>query len=883
MTSVSTRPSYSCASKAEVTRKCTAAISACRRESSWQLALSLLSQVEVSQAQPDVIIYTAAISTCERVSRWQEALSLLDRLEEQELEPDLIVYNAAISACEKGGQWQPAALCLSDMQDASVRRDVITYNATISSLEKGNQWHHAFSVLSDIEEKIRPGVVTYNASITASGRGGQWQLALALLDGLEKRSLESTPVSCSSAVCSCARAAQWELALSLMSTFQAQDLLANAVVFGAAISACENRGRWQHALSLLCDMDHRRLSQDVIVYGAVISACEKAGQWSTALGILSDFLIRGGQPDVIAFNAAISACEKGSQWLHAATLLQQMHDISVQGDVVTISAAISAYEKGGRWQNALGLLTSVLEHDVKLDVIAHAAAISACERGSCWKEALHLLESSCAQKQPVNDVAFDMSLRACQKGSQWSHAARLLQTLQEDYLRSASLTFGDLHLRPKTNKKQKVEDADPDFDFVLDHARIEFGRGRHPGAPAHGAHVTYRNGRCTDYESSGRAISPVLLLAVLALVLALGGRRGFAAPGAGGAEADDYEAAFKKRLKQVRDTTPAPKEAPKKAKKSEPFLNAAFFDGRAVEPESGKNFLTMPEWNVLLKLVGVLMVLTTVVFAYKMPVVNISGREVIPRLGTAGAITAAVTIERMISQSVRTSSGRLPAATLRDRWSIFRGTIGKQAALNFLQFGTTREMRLALDHVVPPSVSIMFACGAVGVPCSSLQYNWTIQDTYRHFKVEPPVAPGFLGFVRQNVAPGIFWAFLRAGCGTGGSLYLGPSVADHMQSRAEAHGLQLPGRVCSFLAGLATGACGSLATQWVHNISLVAGRMSALGETTQAPHYTTAALYKAQRELGLSLVYANFGSRMAINAVSVALLNACDIFIVQPA
>ena len=35
-------------------------------------------------------------------------------------------------------------------------------------------------------------------------------------------------------------------------------------------------------------------------------------------------------------------------------------------------------------------------------------------------------------------------LREPRKGSQWSHAARLLQTLQEDYLRSASLTFGDL-------------------------------------------------------------------------------------------------------------------------------------------------------------------------------------------------------------------------------------------------------------------------------------------------------------------------------------------------------------------------------------------------------------------------------------------------------
>ena len=98
--------------------------------------------------------------------------------------------------------------------------------------------------------------------------------------------------------------------------------------------------------------------------------------------------------------------------------------------------------------------------------------------------------------------------------------------------------------------------------------------------------------------------------------------RCFAAPAGEAPAGEDYEAAFSKerlkRLKQVRETEAAQAKTPKAPKKQEPFLGAAFFDGRAVEPESGKNFLTAPEWDVLVKLVAVLMVLTTVVFAYKM-------------------------------------------------------------------------------------------------------------------------------------------------------------------------------------------------------------------------------------------------------------------------
>ena len=123
------------------------------------------------------------------------------------------------------------------------------------------------------------------------------------------------------------------------------------------------------------------------------------------------------------------------------------------------------------------------------------------------------------------------------------------------------------------------------------------------------------------------------------------------------------------------------------------------------------------------------------------------------------------------------------------------------------------------------------------------------------------------------------WCFLRAGCGTGGGLYFGPSVAAAMERASPAGwGSALPEGVTPFLAGLLTGAAGSLATQGVHNVTLVAGRMAALGERVQAPHYTTVALRAAWAELGVAILYCNFGPRMAINAFTVGVLSLCNIF-----
>jgi len=46
--------------------------------------------------------YNAAISACENGSRWRFALGLLSVMQTTKVEPEVILYNAAISACEKG-------------------------------------------------------------------------------------------------------------------------------------------------------------------------------------------------------------------------------------------------------------------------------------------------------------------------------------------------------------------------------------------------------------------------------------------------------------------------------------------------------------------------------------------------------------------------------------------------------------------------------------------------------------------------------------------------------------------------------------------------------------------------------------------------------------
>ena len=117
----------------------------------------------------------------------------------------------------------------------------------------------------------------------------------------------------------------------------------------------------------------------------------------------------------------------------------------------------------------------------------------------------------------------------------------------------------------------------------------------------------------------GRRTSGSLLVA-LAVWAALSMQSLFAMPKGSSDGVQDYEGAFQKRLQEVKtQEAQAPKQKARKVKKesSQPAW-WAFWENRAGAEGQGKNFLSQTEWNYLVILVGALMVLTSIIFAWKM-------------------------------------------------------------------------------------------------------------------------------------------------------------------------------------------------------------------------------------------------------------------------
>lgn len=201
----------------------------------------------------------------------------------------------------------------------------------------------------------------------------------------------------------------------------------------------------------------------------------------------------------------------------------------------------------------------------------------------------------------------------------------------------------------------------------------------------------------------------------------------------------------------------------------------------------------------------------------------------------------------------------------------------KAGALKMAQYTVMREMKLTLDKVCPPGASTMLSFGVMGTIFQSTIYNTLIADMY---KIHTGSDHGRVSLmeVAKGLRPGLVWCFGRECFSMGGGLYLGPIVRVHLETALGDRGAELPDRPMRFLAGFMSGSCTALATQWLHNTTLMAGRMAAVGESHGAPYYTMASLRAANQELGMRMFYANYPQRVLLIAGAVALLNMVDIF-----
>jgi len=251
--------------------------------------------------------------------------------------------------------------------------------------------------------------------------------------------------------------------------------------------------------------------------------------------------------------------------------------------------------------------------------------------------------------------------------------------------------------------------------------------------------------------------------------------------------------------------------------------------------------------------------------------------EVVPRLGVAGGVIGVILVNSTMPQVVKTSNGRMPSLSPTMWGRMCLRIIPKAGGLKMVQYGAMREMKLTLDKVCPPGLSTMLSFGVIGTFFQSVIYNTLISDMYRIFQGDAgPRAT--VAELARGLRPGFIWCFGRECFSMGGGLWLGPTVKKHLQDNLEANNIDVPDSMLRFGGGFLSGACTAFATQWLHNTTLMAGRMAAVGDAHGAPYYTKASLAAAYNEMGPRMFWANYPQRMTLIAGAVALLNMVDIF-----
>eukprot|EP00438_Fugacium_kawagutii_P015330 Skav233071 [mRNA] locus=scaffold1468:200815:206654:- [translate_table: standard] len=169
-------------------------------ERQWELALTLLHDLEVNAVQADAQVYTAFVVVCGRASQWQRSLELL-----RSDVADTAMCNALITACGQGmapQQWMEWETSLALLAAHRSRADAITLSATVSACCDARQWEAAIAILGAGAELNTAGLGCFNAILG----GCEWDVVLALLEEMDRRRVAKDSLSFSTAITACERA-----------------------------------------------------------------------------------------------------------------------------------------------------------------------------------------------------------------------------------------------------------------------------------------------------------------------------------------------------------------------------------------------------------------------------------------------------------------------------------------------------------------------------------------------------------------------------------------------------------------------------------------------------------------------------------------------------
>ncbi|CAH2044944.1 unnamed protein product [Thlaspi arvense] len=131
-------------------------------------------------------LYNTAMMSCQKLGSWEKAVKLLYEMEVSGLTASTSSYNLVISSCEKSRNSKVALQVYEHMAQRGCKPDTFTYLSLVRSCIWGSLWDE----VKDILKKVEPDVSLYNAAIHGMCLRREFKFAKELYVEMREMGLE---------------------------------------------------------------------------------------------------------------------------------------------------------------------------------------------------------------------------------------------------------------------------------------------------------------------------------------------------------------------------------------------------------------------------------------------------------------------------------------------------------------------------------------------------------------------------------------------------------------------------------------------------------------------------------------------------------------------
>eukprot|EP00971_Amphidinium_carterae_P031038 610872-Amphidinium_carterae.1 len=422
----------------------TAVANACKKRSAWQLGLSVLSSMQASRAQLDVVAFEVLLGLWLSSKHWEMALSQLCSGGRPEMDGfhdfgGRSSFNMLASGLCRESLWEKAVDLSLKLAVFRLAPDSVTYATLAYGSSKAQAWQNAL-VLFDtaLVLSMQLDVSALVGQLRALVDMTSWSGSVALLMRMQHQRICLDWDTGQALVKLAASSLAWQAAVTMLKASAPGDMLGTSAAqlhSEVLMRSFEAGAAWQQACALWDkDIQH---SQGAVK--SFVGCLGGASYWKHALALLE---LR--QADLHTWNSAMSAAERGSSWVCCMALLSGMHASRVLGDAVSFMLAISAAAKCAQWLQSMRLLMSLQHASMNPTAEILTAVWSAHARRDGplprWQMVLHMM-AVWGQQDTFDVAATSTGVEACALAEQWALAIAVLSEYEADIASRLQVVF----------------------------------------------------------------------------------------------------------------------------------------------------------------------------------------------------------------------------------------------------------------------------------------------------------------------------------------------------------------------------------------------------------------------------------------------------------